>query len=640
VVFFHFDGTERSGCKTSKEAFRSITAQLVHARRNDKRLMDALAVLFEASADSQREASANDIDALLRFLLEQSLTFVVVDGVDECSDSRYFLSKLQELMTRFPCRILLLSRPELKFPYGFSRGGNISWEMLLNASDNAKSIGAFLWMRLDDLVNEDLFGDYLIEEDVVNDLTGRANGMFLWATLLINYLDCPALSPYERIAVLQEGSLLEGLGAIYNRILQVIGRAYREQQDLASEILKWISTSVYPLELEELRFALAIRPGIATSKNQLLPDYPKCISRITCSLVDINDRTASFIHLSLKQFLENDPDCHPFFSLKNKEMIHARMATVCISYLTHDIPRGPLRPLEVDHSLETGGITCGLMTRQEEPLPRGEKMARLAKNYALLKYASLCWDTHLLRSLSTQNPSRRKGDNETLPSNRGAFISGTIYNHIWIDGAVPRLENDEQYPFFSGPMVFPGVVSEVQRTNTLNPAYQANDPPATGESIIKAPWVPLLSEFILIRHTVTAWVEACWTFNLRPDLSCLRLNLHNICSKYSTHSANARELHWVKAGLTQLAAALNDLQEKHEHALSDNPTLIWQPHIKAATDPKFWPDWTEGSPDNVVEDKRTIVVGSGSKPQYQLRQERPTNATIAMASGSSLPVFS
>jgi hypothetical protein len=143
----------------------------------------------------------------------------------------------------------------------------------------------------------------------------------------------------------------------------------------------------------------------------------------------------------------------------------------------------------------------------------------------------------------------------------------------------------------------------------------------------------LLSEFVLNRHAVTAWVEACWTFNLPPNLSPLRRTLHNLCSDHPTHTVEARELHWITVGLHQLATALNDLREKHEHLLSDNPTLIWLPHIKAATDPSFWPVWTVGKPDGFVEDESTIVVRSGFNPQYPITPQIAT-------SGPSYPMVS
>jgi hypothetical protein len=114
VAFFHFNSSERTGFKTSTEAFRALAAQLIHFHRREPATMDALAVIFDKFSDGQEHASGDDVDAVLRILLQQCQTYLVIDGVDECTDSSAFLSTLSQIMVEVDCKVLLLSRPGTK----------------------------------------------------------------------------------------------------------------------------------------------------------------------------------------------------------------------------------------------------------------------------------------------------------------------------------------------------------------------------------------------------------------------------------------------------------------------------------------------------------------------------------------------
>ncbi len=131
------------------------------------------------------------------------------------------------------------------------------------------------------------------------------------------------------------------------------------------------------------------------------------------------------------------------------------------------------------------------------------------------------------------------------------------------------------------------------------------------------------------RLSVTAWVEACWTFNLPPNLSRLKPLLNDLCVGASTQTVEGREVWWVAAGLTQLGGALNELREKHASVLSSNPTLIWQQHIVSATDPGFWPVWKLEQQHELNEDESSIRVRAGFNPRYELAPA-PSNSNVAI----------
>ncbi|KAI4864550.1 hypothetical protein F4820DRAFT_423100 [Hypoxylon rubiginosum] len=68
--------------------------------------------------------------------------------------------------------------------------------------------------------------------------------------------------------------------------------------------------------------------------------------------------------------------------------------------------------------------------------------------------------------------------------------------------------------------------------------------------------------------------------------------MESVTGDFDQKSSESREIHWILHGLNQLDEALTELYNKFGRALQDNPSLIWQDTITAATDPNFWPVWS------------------------------------------------
>lgn len=590
--------------------------------------------MFDRYGKDQQQASFNEVLGMLRLLVQHWPTFLLIDGVDECSDSGQFLKDLWEILTGLDCRVLLLSRPNLGFPRHYRFKNTELWQIHLSAGDNAAYIRLFLRQHLNEMADESLFGSKTVDDNLVDDLTQRSNGMFLWASLLLKYLECPALSPLERYVTLQKANLLEGLSNLYNKILGTLGNSYERQKHVAADTFKWLSFSLYSLGTEELHTALAIIPGKPTDDLQLLADYPRCIQQITLALVDINlHGTISFIHLSLKEFLETDPTCHPFFSLRDQPSIHGGLAARCISYLIRDIPEKPLRRLERDLSLETGVVSCGAEARLEERLSPGDNRANLLKMFPFVKYASFCWATHLTRSLSTRRAS--------VPASRTILD----YDPQGIDRSRPSLDEEDSLLWGQASNQCPASGSPAENTGRRTRSAFSPERENMRQSIPTArdfqrvpsqeyPWIPLLSEFLVRRLAVTVWVEACWTFNLPPTISPqLIIALEQLPSNCSPTTIEGRELWWIYASMGQLSEALKELREKHRDTLVQNPTLIWQPHIVSATDPDFWPLWEIGLHEENEDGDEPIMVRAGFSPQREIPP-----ATPGLGASINLPI--
>ena len=587
--------------------------------------MDAATLLHEEASKGRfgtQQASNSHAEAILKLILYKAPTFLLIDGLDECSDPDSLLNLLQGLLTGFDCRVILFGRPEVRFPAAFSPGPYASWKLHLESADNMGAIEILLTKELTKLASEGLISSiYCEDEQHIATLAGRADGMFLWARLLITYLRCPALSPSEREETLDMASMIEGLGALYNKILATLAEKYQQQITVAENIFQWVSAAAQPISSAQLRTALAISPGSPTTDNRLLSGWPDCVSSITRSLVDVDHAgTVRFIHLSLQEFLEKDPSCHPRFSLRNAPEIHSRIATACLSYLVCDIPARPL-PLE-SRSRHTGS-----------PTP-------MVSQYPFLKYASACWSAHLLKALSSQPPMPQPSSHQLQSSTNAVGSGRPVYalNPLALQPTPTIIGIEDQISALHIQQIY----------HQMTPFQSPLSPPA-----LPAPpqWIPYLSAFLLNRSNVTVWVEACWTLTQRPppDLSPLvgalssYININSlttsvphglgnlitntpVTSALPTMGIENREMAWILSGLHQLSFALQELSprsaapppspdpseqqsqpptspnpgyrqpaKKLHTLLSQKPSAIWTEEIVSATDPAFWPVWSGSS---------------------------------------------
>ncbi|OCL01351.1 hypothetical protein AOQ84DRAFT_383830 [Glonium stellatum] len=570
TAFFHFNSMDPLCGKTTLDALHAIAAQLVHAHRDQRITMDAIALLL-GNRPSDQHASYDDTVAVLCLLLRQYPTFIVIDGIDECSDAQLLLTTISDIIRGVDCRVVLLSRPDTDYLQEYEdREQSMPYVFSLNKAHNLEDIGLFLGANLNNMATEGLFGSQIIQQSALEELAHRANGLFLWASFFIKYLNSPNLTPYERHAALLQSHLLEGLDALYNEILDMLSRRHEQERAIAADTFKWLSSAITPLNTAALYVALSIVPGQPISDSQYIPEFPNCISVITCGLVEPSQNgILNFSHLSVKGHLESRECRNPGFSLCDASAVHSHLAARCLSYLAHDIPKKPLEELEPFESTNRPSgatISSGVSLRtlqssssadsgynsqasHEDEMPSVGNPSRniLEASFPLLRYASLSWPVHLSRSLS-----------------------------------LPRLNYDTKTPaqHFSTAQQLPQSATTIEETQQ-----------SYGE------WIPVLSQFLIDRFAVTTWVEASWRYHLPPNLSRLVPLVEASKKTISPQSIEGRELRWVILGLKQLVEALNELRKEHNVHLRANPSLIWKRNIQSATDAMFWPVWNSAPSD-------------------------------------------
>ncbi|KAF2093930.1 hypothetical protein NA57DRAFT_80935 [Rhizodiscina lignyota] len=575
VAFFHFTSSNRWGTRSVEAALQSIAMQLLHVHEGNRLTLDAIGLLLRKTGSRQPQASMDDVLALVDILLRQYPTYMVIDAVDECDEPEMFLGFIKKLCRSHDCRVLLLSRPTLTLSpdstfESFDKPEDWDSRVFpLTGTLNFDDIRNFLEAHIRRMSYRGLFGKprRLAIEESAEEVARRANGMFLWARLYVNYLESPAVTPRERLLALTKPTHLEGIDTLYDRILKTLEKSNVREKAVAADVIQWLSASVYPLDTRTLHTALAIIPGEPTTELQYLVGFPDCIPRITCALVEITETgNLGFIHLSFQEYLETRRDDSNSFSLQDAASVNLHLATRCLSYLSYDIPPKPLQPLEYDTVANCRGFeeasanTIRATAAEEVQLTRNHIVDHLNKVYPFIRYAVLCWYTHLSRG------HHFSGEGKGLTRAQAQQFS--VKNQLRLDEALKE-------PF---------------------------------------PWTAIFARFLVDRKSVTMWVEACCIFQFLPSLKKLIPMLEYLHDRGSANSAADRELWWIVSGLRQLSGALDDLRGNHTARLIRNPTLIWQNRITAAKDLEFWPVWKMDGTLDGDDDDDTEEASTGYMP--------------------------
>ncbi|KAF8465685.1 hypothetical protein BDZ91DRAFT_849190 [Kalaharituber pfeilii] len=200
-------------------------------------------------------------------------TYVILDGLDETEreDRQAVLETIQALhATSKELRIFISSRRETDIEAQLlDLNGQL--EHISIANQNADDIAAYVEARGRDL-HQAFSHDKAAREEVADALTkicNKAQGMFLWARLVLQDLaQCTNLEDLQEAV----DNLPKGLEEAYQRILDRIEKLRNSPLGReAIRILQMVICSKRPLRKQEIQHALAIRTGdIRIEQRRLL----------------------------------------------------------------------------------------------------------------------------------------------------------------------------------------------------------------------------------------------------------------------------------------------------------------------------------------------------------------------------------
>lgn len=414
VVYFHFD-LQRPDKRRFSDALRATITQLIHRYQEDCVVIDAISLLMDLKGTGQPKASPSELaEMFLLFLSRLSLVTLVLDGIDECENFAEFLPFLTEASSKRNFRSLFLGRPSAQIPEKYSPC--ILRHSLQNS--NNSDIRDYLFLKATELQDSGDVDEGLNPTYVADLLTPRANSMFLWANLMFSYLQSPALSPAERRAEIEATSRLEEMDELYCQLLQQLSGRFKKERTLLTKIFQFLATSDQPPTLQQLRVAVAIKPGQKLSESDYIARFPDALRKLCGALIEIHaDDTVQLIHLSLREFLLSDEAFHldaPFRVEPRAASLF--LSTTFLSYLVHEIPQGPL-------------------SGSPDTLAYGKD---LDKALPLLRFAAQSWVTHASRVIGpTSGASESLSDListcQPLIQQIVAFLSHKASISAWIE---------------------------------------------------------------------------------------------------------------------------------------------------------------------------------------------------------------
>ncbi|RSL94795.1 hypothetical protein CDV31_014159 [Fusarium ambrosium] len=264
--------------------------------------------------------------------------FCIIDGVDECHSSHQLVAKLYDYCKSLAqsndsagLRLAMIGR-DLEGLDAFP-GIKVDPDNEDNVNEDVKT---FISSSLEPLSRIQGFDDE-IRSRVEKSLLGRAEGIFLWVSFVIDELS----KKKTCVEILDTiPALPKGLHPIFARMLHQIESVQRHTSAL---IFKWVALAERPLTLNELAAVIAVEPG----------DHDLSIERITADRVAIcrpflkvhNDQVL-FVHQSAKEYLlrnQNDTDQVLEGFRITADQGHAALAHKCLlvledSALQHTVP--------------------------------------------------------------------------------------------------------------------------------------------------------------------------------------------------------------------------------------------------------------------------------------------------------------
>lgn len=379
--FFFANGSPKTSAIAA--AYRSILTQIVHLHRYDENLLDTFNFIMGGfRSPGSLQATSSDLESLIKLCLKRFPVYLLLDGVDECEDITDLIRDLLWLSNHSSTKALLFGRTNIA---RMNRVFPQPLRLNMARSTITKDVVVFLNSRVESFIEEELLPEDSNVSDIVDCLAKGADGMFLWARLMINYLSSPAFTPFQRMKTILSVVLPEGLDKMYHRISDLIAKPGRAQLDLARQILTWAAFAAESITVEELHDVLTFRDSGV--QGHQFKDFQETISVVCGGLVecyrpwnsapDSREMIVRCIHLSVKEHFSPSmlPILHNQMSklcLPTEPLAHLQLLESCLEYMSH------YRPL-----VQTSGLVSS---------------ANEAREFA--RYASHRWSSHLSSAFS------------------------------------------------------------------------------------------------------------------------------------------------------------------------------------------------------------------------------------------------
>lgn len=397
-------------------------------------MIDRFAFAMENTSYGQLTASSHEVQDLFQICLPiNGQNILVIDGIDECVDCPTMVEDLLRLTGNPDVKVIFFGRPAGLSVASMLRAMPVTQHLEIGKS-TCSDIRLYLARNIEMIMEEGLIRSDMDTDTVVDRLCHGADGMFLWARLMISYLRSLSFSPAQRMKIINNVSSPEGLDDMYERILGKISKAGLADQVLAKEVLIWLALSKRPLTKVELQ--QIVKCSTLNEADDDIANFSEVVVTICAGLVELDAScsserpTASFrlIHLTVKEhclpFVSKNHDTGSWLSSSRhlptrQPRCEIQITHTCLQFLLYSVPSQPLSgKLGTEASLND-----------------------VNKTFPLCSYAAAFW-IHHLHSTMTDLPLTTGGTNcitsedyKELLLTAAQFLSQKLALMAWVEAS-------------------------------------------------------------------------------------------------------------------------------------------------------------------------------------------------------------
>ena len=306
---------------------------------------------------------ASDLAYILRRLileLDADKAFFLLDGVDECVKEEQgaliptLLSLSDVKLGKF--KLLMVSQPTI--------GGMGTTPTIKLEEDTTRDVKKYVSQSVQRFAGFPGFNED-IRKEVERELLERAEGTFLWISLVMSEIEKYKYTCTEILDTVR--STPQGLSNTYRHMLQQIDGDHLQKVD---QILRWVTAAMRPLTLQELSEIIEHPSGHVMSPAQAVREKVKLCG----GLIEARQNEVAFIHTSAKEFLlhgKTDADGKVELFHNEPRTLHYEVAQACYNTIR-------------DSNLSRVEVKVSELSDQEEP--------------KLLRYAIMHWIEHVKAS--------------------------------------------------------------------------------------------------------------------------------------------------------------------------------------------------------------------------------------------------
>ncbi|KAK2041575.1 WD40 repeat-like protein [Colletotrichum somersetense] len=329
-------------------------------------------------AGKQLFDDVNGWDALSRTLISilqdlgSQTTYLVIDALDECETG---LSQLLHLIVQASsttqAKWLLSSRNRRDIEQVIrpkESQTRLSLELKENAELVSRAVNAYISQCVSQLMV--LEGYILLQDQIQSKMQQKADGTFLWVSLVIQELR--EAEVWEVMNIIDD--IPAGLDELYERMIQQIQRQGRDKPSYCWKLLSTVIAAYRPLHLEELRFLVDLPPSISTTRQNVV-----AIAGRSGSFLTIRNDVVYIIHQSAKDFLAK----HIAQFSSGPAAVHKIIGSRSIQVMKETLQR------DMYEIREPGFPTSSVTPPDPDPL-------------ASVRYSSVYWVSHLVEGSEKQ----------------------------------------------------------------------------------------------------------------------------------------------------------------------------------------------------------------------------------------------